>query len=300
MQLKPSALAGWTLFVILLFLTIFNFMAGPAILTASGLGSYVILGLVELFIFGMPLLFLVKYRPLQGLCNLRLRKVGKYKRFVLFSSLAAACATFVLNYLTSSSADGSKSLNIYYPSGVDATFPEIAASIIALAVVPAVIEELLVRGAVFSLYEKRGTITAILVSSLAFAMLHPTPDALLSSFAAAVIYGLLVYITGSIRAGIWAHLTSNVYSVVVTLLAANYTFNLYWNYFFAVNIVLFFVFLYFALRELEGHSKDGAMPLFDRGVNSFHLSLTGSVKNTGFLLFAILFALRMLVVVFFS
>jgi len=292
MQLKPSALAGWTLFIVLLFLSIFYFLAGPTLATATGLATYIVLGTVELFIFGMPLLFLVKYRPLQGLCNLRVKKIGKYKLFVLYAALSVTFLSFVLNFLTTETGSG-QGLSIYYPSSGNATFPEILTSIIALAVIPALIEELLIRGAIFSLYEKRGTLTAILVSSLSFAMLHTTPDALLSSFAAAVAYGFLVYITGSIWSGVFAHLVSNVYSILVTILAANYTFNLYWNYFFAVNIILFFVFAFLALRELEGHAKDGAMPFLEKGSNSFHLSLTGSVKNTGFLLFFILFLLRL-------
>lgn len=300
MQLKPSALAGWTLFIVLLFLSIFYFMAGPTLQIATGLGTYIVLGVVELFIFGMPILFLIKYRPLQGLCNLRVKKIGKYGLFVLFASFSVAFLSFVLNYITSSNSGVGQDLSIYYPSTGSATFLEVITSILTLAIVPAFVEEFLMRGAIFSLYEKRGTITAILISSLAFAMLHTTPDTLLSSFIAALIYGLLVYITGSIWSSVFAHVLNNIYSIVVTVLAANYTFHLYWNYFFAANIILFFVFLYLALRELEGHSKDGAIPFFDHGVNSFQLSLIGSVKNTGFALFAGLFVVRMVLMLLFS
>ena len=212
--------------------------------------------------------------------------------FVLCSALAVTFLSFVLNFITTDTGAG-QGLSVYYPSSANATFSEIIASIFALAVIPALVEELLVRGAIFSLYEKRGTLTAVLVTSAAFAMLHTSPDVLLSSFAASLFYGLLVYITGSIWSGVFAHLLSNIYSILVTILAANYTFNLYWNYFFAANIILFFVFLFLALRELEGHSKDGAMPFLDHGKNSFRMSLFGSVKNTGFLLFTLLFVVRL-------
>ena len=299
MQLKPSALAGWISFVVLLFLSVFYFMAGPMLKVAAGPARYIVLGSVELFIFGVPLLFLVKYRPLQGLCDLRAKKMGKFKLFVLFTSLAAMFLSFVLNFISTDTGSG-QGLSVYYPSSGHATFFEIIASVLALAVIPALVEELLVRGALFSLYEKRGTITAVLVTSMSFAMLHTDPDVLLSTFAASLFYGMLVYITGSIWSSVFAHLISNVYSILVTILAANYTFNLYWSYFFAANVVLFFVFLFFALRELEGHSKDGAMPLLDRGKNSFRVSLTGAVKNTGFLLFALLFLVRLTLILIFA
>ena len=137
MQLKPSALAGWTLFIVLLFLSIFYFLAGPTLATATGLATYIVLGTVELFIFGMPLLFLVKYRPLQGLCNLRVKKIGKYKLFVLYAALAVTFLSFVLNFLTTETGSG-QGLSVYYPSSGNATFPEILTSIIALAVTKSV------------------------------------------------------------------------------------------------------------------------------------------------------------------
>ncbi len=300
MQLKPSALAGWTSFVVLLFLSIFYFMAGPALSVSTGIGTYIVLGTVELFIFGMPLMFLVKYRPIQGLCNLRTKKIGKYKLLVLCASLAAAFMSFVINYALSFGTENVQGLSIYYPSASNASLWEICASVIALAIIPALLEEFLMRGAIFSLYEKRGTLTAILVSSAAFAMLHTTTDTLVSAFAAALIYGFLVYVTGSVWSGVIAHLFNNVYSILVTVLAANYTFHLYWNYFFAANIVLMFLFAYLTLRILESHSKKNEIPFFDNGKNSFYISLTGAVKNTGFGLFALLFVVRMTLILIFS
>ncbi len=300
MQLKPSALAGWTLFTVLLFLSIFYFMAGPALSVSTGIGTYIVLGTVELFIFGMPLMFLVKYRPIQGLCNLRVKKIGKYKLLVLCASLSAAFMSFVINYALSFGNDNVQGLSIYYPSASNASLWEICASVIALAIIPALLEEFLMRGAIFSLYEKRGTLTAILVSSAAFAMLHTTTDTLVSAFAAALIYGFLVYVTGSVWSGVIAHLFNNVYSILVTVLAANYTFHLYWNYFFAANIVLMFLFAYLTLRILESHSKANEVAFFDQGKNSFYISLTGAVKNTGFGLFALLFVVRMTLILIFS
>ncbi len=300
MQLKPSALAGWTLFTVLLFLSIFYFMAGPALSASAGIGTYIVLGSVDLFIFGMPLMFLVKYRPIQGLCNLRAKKIGKHKLLVLYASLAAAFLSFVINYAISFSNDTVQGLSIYYPSASNATIWEVCASMIALAIIPALLEEFLMRGAIFSLFEKRSTLTAILVSSAAFAMLHTTTDTLLSAFAAAIVYGMLVYITDSIWSSVIAHLINNAYSILVTILAANYTFHLYWNYFFAANIVLMFLFAYLTFRQLEVHSKDGDVPFFDRGKNSIYVSLTGAVKNTGFGLFALLFVVRMTLILIFS
>ena len=162
---------------------------------------------------------------------------------------------------------------------------ELITSILSLAAIPAIMEELLIRGAIFSLYEKRGTITAVVLSSVGFAMLHTTPDTLLSSLAVGLLYGMMVYITGSIWSGVIAHFVNNVYSIVVTILAANYTFHLYWDYFAAGNIIVFFGLAYLAFRELEGHSKDGAVPHIAYGKNSIHKSISGAITNTGFILF---------------
>ena len=60
MQMKPSALAGWTLFLLLLFLTVFYEIAGLGISSDGGNLSYLILGLTELLVFLSPTIFLKK------------------------------------------------------------------------------------------------------------------------------------------------------------------------------------------------------------------------------------------------
>jgi len=296
-QLKPSALAGWTLFLLLLFLTIFYEIAGLGISHAGGNISYLILGLTELLVFLGPTIFLKKYRPLHGLVSLRAKPVPRLQiGFVFCASVAIMFASFLLNCLCLPQTTP-MGLGSYYPIRTGLSSGTVGLAVLALAVLPAIAEELFVRGAIFSLYEKRGPATALILSSLAFSMLHSSPDILLPTLVAGLGYGFLLMSTGSIHASIFAHLLGNLYSVVITLLAARFTYGIFWQYFIAANVVAFFLFAYLTVRILRNLVREENFSLPEKGHGTLRENLTGAVNTTGFLLFCTLFLVRLVVTI---
>lgn len=301
MELKPSALASWTFFAILLFLSIFYMLAGNVMKTMTGLAPYGMLAACEAVAFGAPLLFLTRYRPLHGLANLRLKKIKKhYMPFTLSLSASIIFLSFTLNYLSSLLSSGERDAGIQtlYPVSSGSTPVQMIAAIAAVAIIPALLEELLVRGVLYSFYEKRGALTAMLVTAASFAMLHIYPEAFLASFFAGLAYAYMLHVTGSVWPGVLAHLANNLYSMLISWLAANFAFNPYWDYFLAANIVLFFVFLYIALGSLMELLRDNAVPQVTIGKNGFKRSIVGAVNSPGYILFASVFLFRMALIVF--
>lgn len=83
---------------------------------------------------------------------------------------------------------------------------------IGICVVPAIFEELFVRGAVQKLLAHWGAWFSIVVSSVLFALLHQDIAQMPSVFVASILMGLAAYCTGSLAAGMVVHLANNTMS----------------------------------------------------------------------------------------
>lgn len=92
-----------------------------------------------------------------------------------------------------------------------------AASLLSIALMPGVAEELLFRGCVMNSLRPYGTRRAILLSALLFAMMHGILQSLPVHFLMGVVLGLLYFWTGSLQAPILYHLGHNAFSVLMTL-----------------------------------------------------------------------------------
>lgn len=90
---------------------------------------------------------------------------------------------------------------------------------IVLAVVPAFCEEMLFRGAILTGLLPFGQPTAILVSALAFALMHQNVAQFLYAFCAGLLLGALYAHSGSIWNCVILHLCNNAYSLLSTALA---------------------------------------------------------------------------------
>lgn len=299
MQLKPSALAGWSLFLLLLFLSVFLALAGLGTAITAVPMSYIVLGGAEILIFGIPTLLLKRYRPLRGLVNLRMQGGGAISPMhVLFTSLTIAILSFLLQCLiTMPQGRMPAGLTAWYPVPEGIPPGMIWYILGGLVLIPAAAEELFLRGAVFSLYEKRGTATAVIMTSLAFAMLQRNPEVLPAALAAGFGYGLLLYWTGSVWPVIFAHALHNAFMLAVGEFALRFPLNAGWTYFTAGSTAALFLCAYAALRTLRNLVREGQIPRFDPGPGTFRLNLTGAAGNTGFLLFVAVFLIRMAVMV---
>lgn len=113
-----------------------------------------------------------------------------------------------------------------YSSNLDVPGPanlgEVLLALLAIAVAPALCEELLFRGVVLKAYSASfSPAVGIIASSVLFGFMHGTPDQLVFAILFGVVLGLAVTITGSLWAGVIIHFLNNAFSVLVPLLFAN-------------------------------------------------------------------------------
>jgi hypothetical protein len=84
----------------------------------------------------------------------------------------------------------------------------------AIAIAP-VLEELVFRGAIQGTLERRaGVVLAILLTTIAFALLHGRPRVLPLYLFLGFAFGFAVYVTGSIWAGVILHAANNAAAMI--------------------------------------------------------------------------------------
>jgi membrane protease YdiL (CAAX protease family) len=94
---------------------------------------------------------------------------------------------------------------------------ELAAVVVCVAVVPAVVEELLFRGFVLaSLCARLGGLRAVVGSAVLFAAAHLNPWEFTPLLAFGLLLGVLVWRTHSLYPAVLAHLVNNLASILVT------------------------------------------------------------------------------------
>lgn len=87
-------------------------------------------------------------------------------------------------------------------------------SLLAMAILPAILEELLFRGVFLSGYRNLGRKKAILWTALLFGLLHLNPQQFFYAFGVGLFFGFLVERSGSIFASIIPHFVINGTNVV--------------------------------------------------------------------------------------
>lgn len=86
---------------------------------------------------------------------------------------------------------------------------ELMLAVCSIAVIPAICEEFMFRGAVMPAFERYGTRRAMLISALLFATLHGSIVGLPAQFLLGIILAVLVFWTDSVYAGLIYHTVHN-------------------------------------------------------------------------------------------
>lgn len=150
----------------------------------------------------------------------RPKRVSSMLLFVPVGFLACLAANFIANYfITFMESWGFVLTGVYYdaPSApVERIF-----YYLHIAVVPALCEELAVRGVVMQPLRKYGDRFAIIASSVVFALMHGNLIQAPFALIAGAVIGYAVCATGSIWTGILIHFVNNSFSVFVEFLLAD-------------------------------------------------------------------------------
>ena len=94
--------------------------------------------------------------------------------------------------------------------------------ILAIAVTPAICEELVFRGYIQSAYKNRSFKKAALINGLFFGIIHMNMQQFPYAFAMGIIFAYMVHYTRSIRAGILAHFLINASQITLAVAVSRY------------------------------------------------------------------------------
>ena len=141
----------------------------------------------------------------------------------LSAALLGLLSVYVASLISAAWAAGLDALGLRSLGGVPVpgNERELIASVLSLAAVPAVCEELLFRGFVLSAWESRGTGFAIAVTAVLFALLHGNLYGLPAYLLVGAVAGFVTFALDSIYAGIAYHTLYNAACLILPYLLSS-------------------------------------------------------------------------------
>ncbi len=181
----------------------------------DGTNLFVAMGVIQLVVIALPCMiyYLIKGKKLSE-PMLLVSKNGPQITFIIFSALLFVSGMLLIKFFYFLSGGSVAPLMNYYSdlSGSTENVSHIEI-ILSLIVIPAVCEEFLFRGIVFSEYRKYGTANAVIVSTLCFAMLHFSFENIFIYLFTGLLLGFVTAVSKSIIPSIALHLLSNTLSI---------------------------------------------------------------------------------------
>ncbi len=257
----------------------------------------------EIVSFGIPAVLVYRLRDDRFRINLRSQKRKsyylQYMGFTFHFGMVIAFVSFLLNFLIYLISGSTEMTLTNVTTGSMAGSKLGILSFIAIVIVPPIVEEIFLRGAIFSAMENvASTAVCIVFSGLCFAMLHVDLYNFVGPFLAGCAYAFLAYSYDSIWPAIIAHGLNNLYYYIINHLITVYSSFGIWRYFTAINLILFLLALYFMLKvlEIQLHQKK-LLPFAGKNVRLKDM-LSDIVGNAAFFAFIAAFIIFILITVF--
>jgi len=226
------------------FCALFGFKFSLEALQANCWGFLAIMAVMN---FGLFLVFLI-FKRKKEITFFKKPKLNKILIYILITIVGYyLICPFVENFnkfLLTSNINS-------YPFHYELTLKNYLITIIPLAIFPAVFEELLFRGIIFSGLKQYGKIFSIVISSIMFTLFHLSIVQTIFPFFMGLILGGIMHKEDNILYPIIAHLTGNF----LTLTLSYFNTTLKYYFFPFLFIVLLIIFLTFALiYAIKGNS----------------------------------------------
>ncbi len=253
--------------------------------------------LIELLAFVPPTYCLYKSQDQEFKLNFRWEqhheKLPIYFGFTVKFALAVSFLSFLANLLAYvvHGADDMDVSAMITTSGAGNHYGFL--SFLGIVVFSPIVEEIFVRGALFSSFEqKAGTIISIVLSGACFAMLHGSLLNFIGPFIAGCAYAYLVYMFDSIWPAILAHTINNCYYYIINYLIHLYSSFGIWKYFTIINGILFLLMLYLTLHSLENQIQRKNLRKMNPNPSTKWEAIRDCIVNPGFFIFISSFVIR--------
>ncbi len=271
---SPTVSLWWFLYAVLALVGgSMLFVIAPGLLGQTKTSYYLATMLVEVVAFGLPVALYYDRMPHMRPA-MRVRRIDGGAMFLV--ALSAAAGAIALNMLLTFWLALLESIG--YPltqagTPMPGNNGELWVAVLAIAVVPAVAEELFFRGFLLPSFEPWGKRFATLVSGLLFALLHSSLEGFPSQLLIGLLVGWFVCVSGSLHTAIVYHCVNNA-----TILLAAYALSGYIPDAQAIEAsvdmlsllspaawsVGIWVFLIVLAKRRIGRAADDALPAADR------------------------------------
>ena len=286
MKDKSTILPGLMLFACFMVLTVCSIGFDFAFSRIPSIGVII----VELLAFVPPAYCLYRAQDDTFRMNFRLKrhaeKIPMYFGFTVKFALAVSFLSFLANVIVYvvCGANYIDVSSMITTSGVGNQYGFI--SFLGIVILSPIVEEIFVRGALFSCFEREaGTVVSIVLSGVCFAMLHGSLFNFVGPLIAGCAYAFLVYMFDSIWPAILAHIINNCYYYIINYLIHLYSSFGIWKYFTYINVILFLLTLYLTLRSLESQIRLHRLRSLQPNRSSALLAVRDCIVNPGFFIF---------------
>ena len=173
--------------------------------------------ILQLLVFGIPLYVYLRIRKRRATPYLRLTfpKQPRQLGAIAVGAVFLICLSFLFCVLcgTVKYTTGSFTLYGLFTAKNSETVNRVPYLILTYALLPTLSEELIFRGVLCAEYEKRGTLFAMIVSVLSYALIQPDLHQLPSHLLVGLFLASVCFLTQSLFAPLIVHFVYNLYGI---------------------------------------------------------------------------------------
>ena len=203
---------------LLLVVAVFSFVLFSRMIPGekvTGNGNvYLSITVIEFCVFVLPAMIFARYRGMDFIKKTNMSFPGfSTLAFVFFMLLVLIFSNVLITlafYSGTSPVEGEVST---ITMSFDIKDPDILGIILIFAVIPAICEEFVFRAIIMSELKKYGYLTAIIISSIMFALIHYNNSGFVIYFFSGLLLGLTAYVTRSVGAAMLLHIMYNIYGL---------------------------------------------------------------------------------------
>ncbi len=207
---NPFLLAPALAFAVLVLLLVFGFLTGD-----GGVGTLLLTSVLTLIAFGVPLVFFCFLRGASFSVLFPMRKPGKKELLLVLSALLSLIfLTAAVKYALFHTEFDYREISLYgFSFSRPESFGEGLLCLLAVAILPAVAEELVFRGALTYEYRHAGVFMGAVLASVLSAMMGLSFSSFLPLLLSALCFALVRFLTGNLAASMLVHIGYGVYTL---------------------------------------------------------------------------------------
>lgn len=194
----------------------------------QGLGSWAFSSIATVLFIGLPFLgtyMVLRKKKITGILPLGTTYNPKASTYLVIAFLPLTLlSTFLINFI---SLMIQSFMGVEFSSGMEdmavTSAKDFLFMTLFVAVIPAILEEIAIRGVLLQPLRRFGDGFAIVVSAVIFSLLHGNMVQVPYTVIAGIYFGYVMVATGSLWPSIILHFFNNFYSVMITAFDSNFS-----------------------------------------------------------------------------